>query len=81
MEMRGWAMPDKYNLSEKWIVSLATKGWLGVVMFLLLALSLFDLLGAIHLAMQRSGPRITSEWLTFREISQFGCGVVLPRSV
>ena len=41
MEIRGWVSPDKFNVGEKWIGSLATNGWLGVVMFLLLASSLF----------------------------------------
>ena len=33
--------PDKFNVGTKWIGSLATNDWLGVVMFLLLASSLF----------------------------------------
>ncbi len=41
MEIRGWVAPDKFNVGTKWIGSLATNGWLGVVMFLLLASSLF----------------------------------------
>ncbi len=41
MEIRGWVRPDKFNVGTKWIGSLATNGWLGVVMFLLLASSLF----------------------------------------
>jgi putative OPT family oligopeptide transporter len=41
MEIRGWVTPDKFNVGEKWIGGLATNGWLGVVMFLLLAFSLF----------------------------------------
>jgi putative OPT family oligopeptide transporter len=41
MEIRGWIMPDKFNVGEKWIGSLATNSWLGVAMFLLLASSLF----------------------------------------
>ena len=41
MEIRGWVTPDKFNVGEKWIGSLATNGWLGVVMFALLASSLF----------------------------------------
>ena len=41
MEIRGWVTPDKFNVGEKWIGSLATNDWLGVVMFLLLASSLF----------------------------------------
>ncbi len=41
MEIRGWITPDKFNVGTKWIGSLATNSWLGVVMFLLLASSLF----------------------------------------
>ena len=41
MEIRGWITPDKFNVGTKWIGSLATNDWLGVVMFLLLASSLF----------------------------------------
>ncbi|HWF13520.1 MAG TPA: OPT/YSL family transporter, partial [Candidatus Acidoferrales bacterium] len=41
MEIRGWATPDKFNVGTRWIGGLATNGWLGVVMFLLLASSLF----------------------------------------
>jgi putative OPT family oligopeptide transporter len=41
MEIRGWATPDKFNVGTKWIGSLATNDWLGVVMFVLLASSLF----------------------------------------
>ena len=41
MEIRGWVTPDKFNVGTQWIGSLATNGWLGVVMFLLLAASLF----------------------------------------
>jgi putative OPT family oligopeptide transporter len=41
MEIRGWVAPDKFNVGTKWIGSLATNGWLGVAMFLLLASSLF----------------------------------------
>jgi uncharacterized oligopeptide transporter (OPT) family protein len=41
MEIRGWVTPDKFNVGTQWIGSLATNGWLGVVMFLLLATSLF----------------------------------------
>jgi putative OPT family oligopeptide transporter len=41
MEIRGWVTPDKFNVGEKWIGSLATNGWLGVLMFALLASSLF----------------------------------------
>ena len=41
MEIRGWVTPDKFNVGTKWIGSLATNGWLGVVMFVLLASSLF----------------------------------------
>jgi putative OPT family oligopeptide transporter len=41
MEIRGWVTPDKFNVGEKWIGSLATNDWLGVVMFVILASSLF----------------------------------------
>ena len=41
MEIRGWVTPDKFNVGTKWIGSLATNDWLGVVMFALLASSLF----------------------------------------
>jgi len=41
MEIRGWVTPDKFNVGTKWIGGLATNNWLGVVMFLLLASSLF----------------------------------------
>jgi len=41
MEIRGWVTPDKFNVGEKWIGGLATNDWLGVVMFVLLASSLF----------------------------------------
>jgi len=41
MEIRGWITPDKFNVGTQWIGSLATNGRLGVVMFLLLASSLF----------------------------------------
>jgi len=41
MEIRGWVTPDKFNVGTKWIGSLATNDWLGVVMFVLLASSLF----------------------------------------
>jgi putative OPT family oligopeptide transporter len=41
MEIRGWVTPDKFNVGTRWIGSLATNDWLGVVMFLLLASSLF----------------------------------------
>jgi uncharacterized oligopeptide transporter (OPT) family protein len=41
MEIRGWVTPDKFNVGTQWIGSLATNGWLGVAMFVLLASSLF----------------------------------------
>ncbi len=41
MEIRGWVTPDRFNVGTKWIGSLATNDWLGVVMFVLLASSLF----------------------------------------
>jgi LPXTG-motif cell wall-anchored protein len=41
IETRGWVTPGKINVGAKWIGSLTTNDWLGVVMFLLLASSLF----------------------------------------
>ena len=41
MEIKGWVAPDKFNVGTKWIGSLATNDLLGVVMFVLLASSLF----------------------------------------
>jgi putative OPT family oligopeptide transporter len=41
MEIRGWVTPDKFNVGEKWIGGLAASNWLGIVMFALLASSLF----------------------------------------
>jgi uncharacterized oligopeptide transporter (OPT) family protein len=41
MEIRGWVTPDKFNVGTKWIGALATNDWLGVMMFALLASSLF----------------------------------------
>jgi hypothetical protein len=41
MEIRGWVTHDKFNVGTKWIGGLAINDWLGVVMFLLLASSLF----------------------------------------
>jgi hypothetical protein len=41
MEIRGWVKPDRFNVGTQWIGSLATNGWLGVAMFLLLASSLY----------------------------------------
>ncbi len=41
LEDAGWMKPDTFNVGEKWIGSLAANDWLGVVMFLLLASSLF----------------------------------------
>jgi uncharacterized oligopeptide transporter (OPT) family protein len=41
MEIRGWVTPDKFNVGEKWIGGLATSNWLGLIMFALLASSLF----------------------------------------
>ena len=41
MEIRGWITPDKFDVGEKWVGSLSTNGWVGLVMFLLLASSLF----------------------------------------
>jgi putative OPT family oligopeptide transporter len=41
MEDAGWMKPDTFNVGTKWLGPLATNGWLGVVMFLLLASSLF----------------------------------------
>jgi putative OPT family oligopeptide transporter len=41
LEDAGWMKPDTFNVGTQWIGSLATNGWLGVVMFLLLASTLF----------------------------------------
>jgi len=41
MEIRGWVTPDKFNVGTKWIGGLASSDALGIVMFLLLASSLF----------------------------------------
>jgi putative OPT family oligopeptide transporter len=41
LEDAGWMKPDTFNVGTRWIGGLATSGWLGVVMFLLLASSLF----------------------------------------
>jgi putative OPT family oligopeptide transporter len=41
MEDAGWMKTDTFNVGTRWLGSLATNGWLGVVMFLLLASSLF----------------------------------------
>jgi putative OPT family oligopeptide transporter len=41
MEIEGWVKPGRFNVGTQWIGSLATNGWLGVAMFLLLATSLF----------------------------------------
>ena len=41
MEIRGWITPDKFDVGEKWVGGLSTNGWVGLVMFLLLASSLF----------------------------------------
>ncbi|MBZ5697013.1 MAG: oligopeptide transporter, OPT family [Acidobacteriia bacterium] len=40
-EIKGWVKPGRFNVGTQWIGSLATNGWLGVAMFLLLASSLF----------------------------------------
>ena len=40
-EIKGWVKPGLFNVGTQWIGTLATNGWLGVVMFLLLASSLF----------------------------------------
>ena len=40
-EIKGWIKPGRFNVGTQWIGSLATNGWLGVAMFLLLASSLF----------------------------------------
>jgi hypothetical protein len=40
-EIKGWIKPGRFNVGTQWIGSLATNGWLGVAMFLLLATSLF----------------------------------------
>ena len=41
LEDAGWMKTDTFNVGTRWLGSLATNGWLGVVMFLLLASSLF----------------------------------------
>ena len=41
LEDAGWMKPDTFNVGTQWIGSLATNGWMGVVMFLLLASTLF----------------------------------------
>jgi len=41
LEDAGWMKPDTFNVGEKWFGSLATNGWAGLVMFVLLASSLF----------------------------------------
>jgi len=41
LEDAGWMKPDTFNVGSQWIGSLATNGWMGVVMFLLLASTLF----------------------------------------
>jgi hypothetical protein len=41
LEDAGWMKPDTFNVGTRLLGSLATNGWLGVVMFLLLASSLF----------------------------------------
>src|SRR5580692_10433412 len=41
LEDAGWMKPDTFNVGTRWLGSLATNAWLGVVMFLLLASSLF----------------------------------------
>jgi putative OPT family oligopeptide transporter len=41
LEDAGWMRPDTFNVGTRWLGSLATNDWLGVVMFLVLASSLF----------------------------------------
>jgi putative OPT family oligopeptide transporter len=41
LEDAGWMKTDTFNVGTRWLGSLATSGWLGVVMFLLLASTLF----------------------------------------
>jgi uncharacterized oligopeptide transporter (OPT) family protein len=41
IEIRGWIKPDLFAVGPQWIGSLATNGRLGVLMFILLASSLF----------------------------------------
>jgi len=41
LEDAGFMKPDTFNVGTKWLGGLATNGWLGVVMFLLLASTLF----------------------------------------
>jgi putative OPT family oligopeptide transporter len=41
LEDAGWMKPNTFNVGTQWLGSLATNPWFGVVMFLLLASSLF----------------------------------------
>jgi len=41
IEDAGWITADRFNVGTRWLGSLATNDWLGVVMFLLLMSSLF----------------------------------------
>ena len=41
LEDAGFMKPDTFNVGTKWLGGLATNGWLGVLMFLLLASTLF----------------------------------------
>ena len=41
LEDAGWMKPDTFNVGEKWLGALATNGWAGLIMFVLLASSLF----------------------------------------
>jgi putative OPT family oligopeptide transporter len=41
LEDAGWMKPDTFNVGEKWFGALATNGWAGLIMFVLLASSLF----------------------------------------
>jgi putative OPT family oligopeptide transporter len=41
LEDAGWMKPDTFNVGEKWLGQLATNGWAGLVMFIVLSASLF----------------------------------------
>jgi len=41
LEDAGWMKPDTFNVGEKWLGALAANGWAGLIMFVLLASSLF----------------------------------------
>jgi uncharacterized oligopeptide transporter (OPT) family protein len=41
LEDAGWMKTDTFNVGEKWLGALAVNGWAGLIMFVLLASSLF----------------------------------------